>query len=800
MTSFIGRRAEIAEVRGLIDASRLVTITGPGGVGKSRIALRAADDLSKRFPDGVWVADLSGVTRPAALAYTIAGVLHLHGRGARSVASGLAAQVADKRLLLILETCEHLVDACAPLAEQLLHAAPQLRIIATSRQRLGTSSEHVLVVDPLAVPAPGAEADLSALQRIDAVALFTERARAVSPSFSLSRRSAPPVAELCRRLDGVPLAIEHAAARLRALSVDQLVERLDDGVRLLDIGRRGGVVRHQTMRTTIRWSEKLCTMAEKLAWARLSVFPASFGLEAAEWMCSGPGIPAGRELDVIAGLADKSIILVEHRGGEVRYRLLDDFRAHGRERARVFDNAREHGRRHRDWCLELARAGEREWSSGRQLDAVQRLDLEHGNLLAALEFCAATPGERRVGIELAATLWFYWICCGRLREGRYWLDRAIEEFAIDTVAIPDSHIRGATAHRALRKAPFARALWARGYIAVLQGDAIAARRYLEESRDYAAAARDDVTVTLSTQQLGSVALISDDLTTAMLLFSDALARHEKLGHPDGNAIMTRAELAMTAVVRGELGIALRACQEAEAICEESGERWAWSRVRYVHAVALWAQGDSGEAAVCARESLRGARTVRDVVGIVLAIELIALVATDRGGPGHAAVLLGAADGIWRDLGLPMFGSGFMSGLHELCLKRTKDALSEKEYTAASAYGAGLSLDEAVTRALADSEDVGASLPAAKAAGAPWPPLSNRECQVAALVADGLCNREIAQRLVIAKRTADAHVEHILAKLSFSARTQVAAWVAQQRADNVDDAEDTGDAQPGLGAA
>ncbi|MGE5292863.1 MAG: ATP-binding protein [Micromonosporaceae bacterium] len=798
MTSFVGRRAEIAEVRGLVEASRLVTITGPGGVGKSRIALRAAGDLSRRFPDGVWVADLSSITRPVALAYTIADVLRLHDRTARSITSGLAAQMAGKHLLLILETCEHLIDACAPLAEQLLHAAPKLRIIATSRQRLGTSSEHVLVVEPLAVPAAGAEADLSALQRIDAVALFTERARAVSPAFSLSRRNGAPVAALCRRLGGLPLAIEHAAARLHAFSVDQLVERLDDGVRLLDIGRRGGVVRHQTMRATIRWSEKLCTLAEGLAWARLSVFPGSFGLEAAEWMCSGPGIPTGQEMDVIAGLVDKSIILAGQRGGEVRYRLLDDFRAYGRERARVFDAARELGRRHRDWCLELARIGERKWSSGRQLEAVRRLDPEHANFVAALEFCAATPGERWAGVELAATLWFYWICCGRPGEGRYWLDRAIEEFAVDTVALADDLMRGAAADRKLRRASFAKALWARGYIAILQGDATAARRYLEESCDHAASARDDVTVALSTQQLGLVALLSDDPAKAELLFSDALARHEKHGEPDGNAIMARAQLAMTAVVRGELDMAVQACREAGAICEESGERWAWSRVRYVHAVALWAQGDAGEAALCARESLRGARMLRDVVGIVLAIELIALAATDRGGPGHAAILLGAADGIWRDLGLPMFGSGFFSGLHELCLERTRKALSEKEYAAASAYGAGLSLDEAVTRALADSEDAAAaSLPVAKAAGAPWPPLSNRECQVAALVADGLCNREIAQRLLIAKRTADAHVEHILAKLSFSARTQVAAWVAQQRADNADDADD---AQPGLGAA
>jgi predicted ATPase/DNA-binding CsgD family transcriptional regulator len=813
LTSFVGRGAQLGEVRRLTEISRLVTVTGPGGVGKTRLALRATYDLGKRFPDGIWVADLSAVTRPVTLAYTIAGALQMNRRGVRHVADALAEQIAEKHMLLVLDTCEHLIDACAPFAEKLLQAAPRLQIIATSRQRLGTSSEHVLAIGPLQVPAAGAEADPQALQHVEAVALFTDRARALVPAFTVSRRNGASIAALCRRLDGMPLAIEHATARLRSLTADQLLELIDDRARLLDYSRRGGVARQRTLRATIAWSERLCTLSEKLAWARLSVFAGEFGLEAAVRMCAGVGIRAGQELAMIESLVDKSIVLAVRRRGKVRYRLLEDYRARGREYMRLLHEAENMGQRHRDWCLELAKRGEQEWMGGRQLEVFQRLQDAHADLLAALEFCATTPGERWAGLELAACLWFYWIGCGRPGDGRYWLDRAIGKFAANDIRAGGDNADDVTAGHAdadagqadgltqgkavqpdAAKTSYAKALWARGFISILQGDTAAASRYLEESRDQAAAAGDEATLTLSLHRLGTVALICDDHARATSLLSDAVARYEKLGEPNSNMIMARTALALAAVLQGDLGAAVDECMQTQAICEESGDLWAHVYVSCVQAVASWAQGEPGEAARHAREGLRGARLIHDVVGIVVAIELIALVAADRGGPGRAAVLLGAAEGIWRDLGLPMFGSGFLGDLHDLSVRRTREALSAKELATASGYGAALSLDEAVARALAEDEDAETSLPAGKAAAAPWPPLSNRECQVAALVADGLCNREIAQRLIIAKRTADSHVEHILAKLMFTSRTQVAAWVTQKRA------VAEGEAQHGVGAA
>jgi predicted ATPase/DNA-binding NarL/FixJ family response regulator len=824
MTSFVGRRAELGEVRRLLESSRLVTITGAGGVGKTRVALRTAGDLGRRFPDGAWIVDLSGVPTPVVLAYTIASVLRMHDRTTRGTADVLAEQVAEKHLLLIMDTCEHLVDACAELAEKLLLAAPKLHIIATSRQRFGITGEHVLALQPLPVPGPEAETDLPTMRRSDAVILLADRAAAVVPGFTVSRRNGASVAALCRRLDGVPLAIEHAATRLRVLSVDQLVERLDDRARLLGAGRRGGVARHQTMHATISWSNDLCTRAERLAWARLSVFPCDFGLAAAERICAGLGITPHRELDVIAGLVDKSIVLVEQGGVEVRYRLLDDFRAYGRERMRTLGEASLLRERQRDWCLELARRGEQEWSSGRQHEAFERTQAEHANVRAALEFCLATPGEDEAGLELAATLWFYWIGCGRLAEGRYWLDRMIAqnaaaasarapaaarpEASIATEAAAraasDPHQKGrdaaaatagtAGAAGAAGTAALARALWARGYIAILQGDIESAKRLLEESRDRAAAVADELTVALSTHRLGSVALISDDHEKATGLLHDALNRYEKLGEPDSNAVMARVELAMAAVVRGDLDAATGICTQVQATCEASGEQWARAYARYVLAAGSLDGGDVEAAAFNARECLRTARALHDTVMIVLAAELKALVAANRGGGGgRAAVLLGAAGALWQDLGLPTFGSGYLLRLHDRCVQRTREALSEKEFAAASGYGAGLSLDEAVTLALVNDKDAAEPFTAPPAATS-WPPLSNRECQVAGLVADGLCNREIAQRLVIAKRTADAHVEHILAKLTFNSRTQVAAWVTEQRSAH------GGDERPGLGAA
>ncbi len=774
MTSFVGRRAELAELCRLLEISRLVTITGAGGIGKTRLAIRAAGELGDRFRDGAWVAELSAVTSPGVLPYTVAEVLGIRDHTSRSGAEVLAEYLADKNLLLILDTCEHLTDACAGLAEKLLEAAPRLRIIATSRQRLGVSGEHVLLIRPLTLPVLDAESDLAALRRSEAVVLFAERGSAVAPGFSVNDRNGAAVAMLCRRLDGVPLALELAAARLRVLSVDQLLERLDDRIRLLGAGRRGGAPRHQTMRAAIGWSYALCTHAERLAWARLSVFPGDFPLAAAERVCAGPGILAGAEFDVIAGLVDKSIVLAHQRGNEVRYRLLDDIRAYGTQRLGNLGETPLLRRRHRDWCLELACSGEREWFGGGQAEIYRRTEGEHANLQAALEFSLTTPAERLRGLELVAALWFYWAGCGRLGEGRNWLERALRDATPET---PE----------------WAKALWVAGYISVLQGDLGFAVPMLERCKDYATKAADEPALAYSIQCLGCAAVMVGDHVRASALLAEALDRFKSLGELNSNVIMARVALAMAFAFRGDQVTAERICRQTRDVCEASGEQWACAYVRYVLAYAAWTRHNLAEGAEHTKACLRIHHTFHDLVGIVLAVELMALLAASRGDPRRGATLLGVAANIWPRVGTPLFGSEHFNTPHDQSVRLTRQALSDVEFSAAFDYGAGLSLDDAVAWALG-AQLVGARFgalePQIPRGAAPagrmrqrslWPPLTRRECQVAALVADGLSNREIGERLVIAKRTADAHVENILARLGFTSRAQVAAWVERHRA-------------------
>ncbi len=851
MTSFVGRQAELSEVRRSLKSSRLVTITGMGGVGKTRLALRAASEVRRRFPHGAWLAELSSASKSGVLAYIVADVLGLRDQTARRRADVLAQQVAGKHVLIVLDTCEHLVDGCAALAETLLRAAPHLHIIATSRQPFDISGEHVLVVEPLDAPRPEADNDLPSLRRSDAVTLFAERASAIVPGFAVNKHNSAAVAALCRRLDGVPLALELAAVRLRALSVEQLLYQLDNGHRPLGVGRRGGISRHRTMRAAIGWSHELCTPAERLAWARLSVFAGDFGLEAAEYMSAGPGIAAGTEFSLVASLVDKSILCVHRRGAEVRYRMLGAIREYGREWLRRIGEELRLRRLHRDWCLALACRGERDWFTGHQADVFRRTEAEHASLQAALEFCFATPGERQAGLDLAARLWFYWVGCGRLGEGRYWLDRGLAGAApaegtrrapYDAAdhgryEIPD---RGTTTVR--RTAPWARAAWVNGYISLLQGDVASAVPMLEECGDYAAATADELTLANSIYALALAGLIGGDHARATALFTDALCRYEKLGELNSIVIMASVGLAMAGVFQGEVDAAFQVCAQIQSACEASGEQWARAYAGYVLAFAAWVRRDAAGALANVRECLRIDHTFHDLVGIVLAIELIALLSVCGGDPRRAAVLLGAASRIWPSVGLPLFGSASFNGPHDECLRRTRQALTEREFTAAFEYGAGFSLDWAVACALGEATIPGPAGPSASGCGfaasddpgapsldpgarqnvrdtpgsigtagfgdgsrdgpaqasgradvpgtvpalaqarmtSPWPPLSRRECQVAALVADGLCNREIAHRLVIAKRTADAHVEHILAKLSFISRTQVATWVTQRR--------------------
>ncbi|GGO82370.1 ATP-binding protein [Wenjunlia tyrosinilytica] len=673
LNRFIGRGPELAEVDALMRGARLVTLTGPGGVGKTRLALRAAAAAKDRFHDGVWLVDLSVLRDPELLGHAAAEALGLADRTTRTPREALAEHLAGLESLLVLDTCEHLVEACADLVAELLRRAPRLRVLATSRQPLRVCGEHSFTVPPLPV------AQDCGRPVADAVELFVERARAVVPGLTVNDRERARIAELCRRLDGIPLALELAAGRMRALSVEQLLERLDDRFRLLTGGSRSAQPHHRALRTAIGWSHELCSPAERLLWARLSVFAGGFDLEAAEYVCACVELPAQDVLDVVGELVAKSIAVREEGPAGVRYRLLDTVREYGANWLAVTGDAERVQRRHRDWYLGLATWGEVDWFGPRQVEVAARIERDFPNMRVALEYSLTTPDEAHLCQYMAGTLWFYWVGCGRLAEGLHWLTRALE--------VDGRHYRAR-----------AKALWVAGYVAILRGETVRATDLLHECEARALHEGDPVAAAYALHRLGCLALVTDDMARAEELIREALHEYRAMGELNSNVIMAQNELAMAVAFQGRLDEAVALCDDVREVCRDHGERWALAYALYVLGHSAWASGDLPRARALVRECLDISHSFRDLVGIVLAVELLAQVTEGEGHAGEAAVLLGAASRIWNTVGLPLFGCRHFKGPHVLCEQRLRARLGESAYEEAFARGRSLGLDDVVAGA------------------------------------------------------------------------------------------------------
>ncbi|MFI6320860.1 ATP-binding protein [Nonomuraea sp. NPDC050556] len=727
LTTFVGRTAELKEIKSLLGKARLVTLTGVGGVGKTRLAVRVATLVRRAFPDGVHLVELSGLEDPDLLSRAVVDALHVADQTTRSPEEVLIAHLEGKRLLLVLDGVEHVVDACAGLVEALLKASSGLRVMVAGRQALEIDGEYLVTVQPMSTP--------------DAVELFLARAEAATGDPAAAGDDAKLVERLVERLDLIPLAIELAAVQLRALAIEEVMRRLDDRFRLLDRGLRSSLTRHQTLRAAIGWSHELCTPPERLLWARLAVFRGCFTLEGAEAVCSDEHLPADDILDHVRALVDKSIVIREDTGDGVKYRLLDTVREYGAEwLERLGENNRALRSRHKDFYLHLARANEAAWLGKQQETISVRTRAELDNLRVAFEQC--DPVER---LELAATLWFFWVGCGQLNEGHHWLMRAIN---------------AGTGWSPARM----KALWVAGYVCVLLGEPDRATELLRECHRYGdaeAAAR-------AVHRLGCVSFLGDKHDRAVPLFRDALERYERLGLVDCHVLMAKVELGMALTFSGDPSACVRLCAEVRAECTEAGEVWVLSYVDYVEAYAAWSTGDREAATALVRESLRVSHLFNDLIGMVLAVELVALMVAEDGEHENAAMLQGAAARIWRSVGPQLFDSTYFNASHDICAKRATDALGRRAYTAAHARGQRLTVGEIVARATGGT------------AASRQSPVSRREWQVAELVAEGLSNKEIAEKLVVSKRTADAHVGHILAKLGFASRAQIAAWVIERR--------------------
>lgn len=653
----IGREGEVRRLLELLAGTALITVTGVGGIGKSRIAISAARRRHEHYPDGTWLVELSGECNGDLLAHTIAAVLGLPERSARPQAETLVEFLAGRRLLLLLDACERLLPACRDLVAKILAAAPGVRIVATSRGPLGVPGEALLPVEPFEVR----EAENDALR------LLLDRARTVVPGIEMTGTDRAAAAGICRRLDGIPLAVELAAGWLGSLPVERLAEQLEARFDAPP-DSRAPVPRHRTMRVALGWSHELCGPSERLLWARLSVFAGGFDAAAAEWVCGDEhldGIPA-----LLESLAER-FLLVRVPGG---YRQPATVRAYGAERLALLGDEARLARRHRYHHLDLARRAEADWYGPGQEEWAARLAFSMTDLRLALD--PASP----VSAELAGTLWILWFCLGRLNEGRYHLARAVEAAPVTDPVLP-------------------RLLWADGCVAIALGQLEVGRRRAEAALsaaldwgDYAAAG--NAQLRLASRSLCAGAL--DEVEPYVERVREYFQRAEAATVSEPFALVTAA---MAVTWRGEFDRAVRVLKEAQRLCDARGERWARACGDYVLSIAQLALGRVTEAAEAARQSLDVKWRLRDATGVAQAVDQLAVIAAIEGDGRRTARLQGAGVRLGATFGLRGLGTAGMSEPRTVAERTARQLLGDATYDAVFAEGYEADPDAAVAYAL-----------------------------------------------------------------------------------------------------
>jgi len=747
-TTLVGRRFESSEVRRLLARSRLTTLIGPGGVGKTRLALHVAQNTRAAFPDGVWLLALADVTQPdllPSIALSTLGKLGPAGNGAVAVVD----QLGDRQLLLVLDNCEHLTEACAKLATELLRGCPNVRVLATSREALRIDGETQYLVPPLSFPEPGVP-QAGAAVRSDAVALFVDRAAAFNPEFVLRGEDEQAVVALCQRLDGLPLAIELAAAGTRLVPIAQLLSWANDPSLAPALGRRTAPSRHRTLRATMEYSYQLCSDHARTLWARMSVFRGGAELDAIEAVCGGEGLPRTQVRSPLAELVDKSIATFDG----ARYRTLETIRQFGEECLGGLGEEPAVRRAHRDRYAELATEVEAGWFGPDQPALLGRVAQDLANVRAALEFCVAEKGEAGVGLRMASALWPFWLGCGLPGEGRRWLDRLL---AADEKP---------TGERVT-------ALWVAGYLAAVDGDVPAGLALVDACRQLADRFHDEVGIARAAQKRGFCGLLEGGTAEAVADLESAVRLERKLG--DDNPYLAEALLYLGSALcyEGSLDRAADVLEEARAITLGHGEQLflSWILV-HLGLVALLDQRVS-DAAALVSDALTRKRALEDTLGITFAVEILGWTALASGDAERSARLLAASETMSTSLGGYLAGNKQMLEWHRQYVRQARELLGRRAFEAATDYGRGLAADQVIDYAL------GETTAAKDATPNPWGdlPLTPREREIAQLVAAGKTNKDIAADLVIAHRTVDTHVENILTKMGFTSRTQIAALLS-----------------------
>ncbi|GAA3434902.1 ATP-binding protein [Kutzneria kofuensis] len=760
-SSFVGRTLEVASARRWLSGTRLLTLSGPGGVGKTRLALRMAAKVGSAFRDGVWLVELATLEEPDLLVQAVAMTLGIRDWSSRPTREVLLDYLTDKQILLVLDNCEHLIDACANFVQAVLRVAPELRVLATSRQSLQVQGEQLLLVPPLSLPDSDRVPLPDELDQYEAITLLSQRAGAGGRRFILTPDTIPLAVRLCRRLDGIPLAIELAAVRLRTLSIEQLVAGLEHHHHLLAGGSCTALPRHQTLRATIDWSFELCLPAERQLWARTSVFAGEFDIDGVESVCSGDGIAPADVVDLVENLVDKSILTRSDPpySRRARYHMLETIRQYGQERLRAAGEEQRVRQRHCDWYQRLAEQAAQDWFGPNQEQWVTRLRSEHTNLRTAIEFCLAERTRAQSGLRIAGALWCYWMPCGVLSEGRQWIDRLLP------LAPEPTRARGT-------------ALWVYSWAASHQGEPAASHASAEQCRALAEQLGDAQMAAYGLQVAGLSALSSGDLAGTRAFCAEAWRRHLALGQMASPAVMALMQQGFAASLQGDFDQAVEYAEECVSITRAHGEQWTRSWGLVVLGLALWRRGDYQQAIPPLRESIAIKRTLHDLFGLGMATEFLAWSLTCTGRHEDAARLFGALERIWPLVGVPLMGIQPLAEHHEENEANTRAALGGKAFDTAFGKVAGMGPYQALGQVLGTGASEQGFSP--KRDGQLWSPLTCRERDAALLIAEGLSNKAIAARLVITQRSAEALVERILVKLGVTSRTQVVAWVFERQ--------------------
>lgn len=793
ISSFIGRADDLQNVHRLLRTARLVTLTGPGGVGKTRLALQAAAGLQTDFVEGAYLVDLAPLSDDSLLTAEVLHSIGLQEEPGRPTES-LIQHLQSKSVLLIMDNCEHLVEGCGRLIEVLLANCRDLRVLATSRECLAVDGEQLWRVAPLGVTGPDAHSSLEDLALVPAVQLFVDRAQAVDPTFALMTSNARDIAEICWRVDGLPLAIELAARRIQVLSPQEIAGRLGRSFGLLRDTRRAKPARHQTLHELLEWSHRLLQPQECRVFERVSVFAGDWSLEAAEAICSGDEVAPEDVLDVLSRLIDKSLILSVPGADGMHYRLLETLRQFGRAQLHASQEDDNVCRRHAEFYAALAQCAAQKWRTPQQKTWLRRLDSVYDNLRIALEWHVRNAAPE--GLHLAAHLRWFWERTGRVSEARQWLHSLLAVSA---------------EHEPMRAA----ALVTSGHLALIEGDMTAARQLLEHGLRQAREQSDARVVAAALTQLARVTNRGGAVQAARVLSRQSLCVSRATADPQ-EEIDALLNFGIVAAEQGDHAAARAGYEQSISRARDIGDDWSLAlALRSLGHIARTA-GDSDTARSLFEEALGIWTNLDDAWGLAwslsglgyLAIEAEDLPAAEKlfrqclelrrglGARGSVAnslegfASLAAARGqphrAYRLAGAVLHLRGSMDdrppaaeqAAFERTLESARRNLSAHERNVALAAGGAMTLDEAIAFAFEIESSPFTDSGAADLTHSRVE-LTPRELEVATLIARGQNNRELAESLVIAGSTAERHVANILNKLQLRSRTEVAMWAVEQ---------------------